>query len=114
RDFHVTGVQTCALPIYIGPPLQIGCTIECRGRPTCLPTKASGTPAFKPDNYPAKHHLPNLVVQPGQHFANPPLVTGLFQQPMGMLGILPIIQPGAIEPCETTADLNGNNSVPDP
>src|SRR5690554_6882651 len=113
-------VSQCCLQGQTASPVtgyelyQLRCFKHTRGRPTCLPTKASGTPAFKPDNYPAKHHLPNLVVQPGQHFANPPLVAGLFQQPMGMLGILPIIQPGAIEPCETAADLNGNNSVPDP
>src|SRR5690606_39414715 len=32
RDFHVTGVQTCALPILLVLPLQIGCPTAVDGR----------------------------------------------------------------------------------
>src|SRR5690606_8303458 len=51
RDFHVTGVQTCALPISSpspasarGPPTSSPCAPSATPTPSCPPTSASAAP----------------------------------------------------------------------
>src|SRR5207302_7674877 len=53
RDFHVTGVQTCALPICcVGPPVRqhekmISCWITC-SRERAVPMVGRSTTTFAP------------------------------------------------------------------
>src|SRR5690606_39838016 len=60
RDFHVTGVQTCAVPIYIGTAFTAQSKIALRGveanlkalLPTAITPQVARLPIIAIDNHP--------------------------------------------------------------
>src|SRR5690606_40902832 len=51
RDFHVTGVQTCALPIWLAP-ISISCMVIAGEKCRCIVPAPPGRPYPRPMNDP--------------------------------------------------------------
>src|SRR5690606_40293047 len=57
RDFHVTGVQTCALPIYVSGWKEIAV-------PSNWEVKGYGTPFYRNLGYTIKKDFPHVMSEP--------------------------------------------------